>query len=222
MAIDSAYATAAEYRTGISPNKTDTASDTEIDNDLLAITRWLNTELGRETAGFNKDAANVARTYYGPYTGPIDPDAENPWRLARGNRELYIDELVSVSSVQTDEDGDGTVDTTWTKDTDYQLMPLNAAVGPEARPYTALYIPDWTTQRLRWPPGRLITITGVWGWPAVPPAIKRATIQLAAILRIESPRATSQVNDIGAVVGTSFAAQSIVQSLVRNYARIPV
>lgn len=222
MAIDSAYATAAEYRAGISPQKSDASHDEEIENDLLAITRYINTELGRSETGFNKDAAAVTRTYMGKYAGFVDPDSENPWKYARGNRLLCIDELVSVTSVQTDEDGDGTVDTSWTLNTDYQLYPLNAALGPEPRPYIALYIPDWTTQQMRWPPGRLIAVNGIWGWPAVPPAIKRACIQLTAILRLESPRATSQVNDVGAVLSTSGVAQSIIQRLMQNYAKVSV
>lgn len=221
-AITDAYATAEEYRQGISPQKTDTSDDTEIDLDLLAVTRHLNNELGRSETGFNKDAAAVTRQYLGPYSGSVNPEAENPWKYARGQRLLYIDELVSVTSVQTDEDGDGTVDTSWTKDTDYQLFPLNADKGPEPRPYTALFIPDWTTQRLRWPPGRLVAINGVWGWPSVPPAIKRACIQLTAILRLESPRATSQINDVGAVLATSGVAQGIIQRLAQNYGRISV
>ncbi len=219
MAITDAYCTATEYRAGISPQKSDTSDDAEILLDLTAITRYLETELGRF---FTKDAAAVARSYYPQYSGSINPEAENPWRGARGNRTLYIDDLVSVTSVASDEDGDGVVDTTWTKDTDYQLYPLNAALGPEPRPYSALFIPDWSTTRLRWPPGRIVTVTAVWGWPAIPAAIKRAVIQLTAILRLESPRATSQINDVGAVLATSGVAQGIIQRLFQNYARITV
>jgi len=221
-AITDAYATAVEYRSGISPQKTDDSDDDEILLDLTAVTRHLNNELGRSETGFNKDAAAVTRQYLGPYSGAIYPDSENPWKYARGQRLLYIDDLVSVTTVQTDEDGDGTVDTSWTVNTDYQLFPLNAALGAEPRPYTALYIPDWTTQQLRWPPGRLIAVNGVWGWPSVPPAIKRACIQLTAILRLESPRATSQINDVGAVLATSGVAQGIIEKLARNYGRISV
>lgn len=219
MAVTDPYCTALEYRSGISPQKTDDSDDAEILIDLTAITRYLETELGRF---FTKDAAAIARSYYPEHSGTINPEAENPWRNARGVRSLYIDDLVSVTSVLTDEDGDGVVETAWVKDTDYQLYPLNADKGPEPRPYTVLFIPDWSTTRLRWPPGRLVTVTAVWGWPAVPAAIKRATIQLTAILRLESPRATSQINDVGAVLATSGAAQGIVQRLAQNYARISV
>lgn len=220
-AITDAYASATEYRTGISPHKTDTTDDAEILNDLVAITRYIEKRLDRF---FGKDAAAVARSYYPPYTGYINAEAENPWRYARGGRTLWLDgdDLVSVTGVMTDENGDGTVDTAWTVNVDYQLWPLNAALGPEPKPYKMLYIPTWPNSRLRWPPGRLVTVTGVWGWPAIPAAVKRGVIQLTAILRLETPRATAQVNDIGEVLAMSPQASGIVQELIRHYGKISV
>src|SRR5512146_107719 len=110
MAITDAYETAANYRAVV--DKDDVADDLEIQTDLVAVSRYIDSELNRN-AGFSKDAAAVARSYYPTYSGVVNAEAENPWRTARGTRTLYIDDLVSVPSVQTDEDGDGTVETSW-------------------------------------------------------------------------------------------------------------
>lgn len=69
-----------------------------------------------------------------------------------------------------------------------------------------------------WP--YLAEVTAIFGWPAVPKGIERATIDLTAILRLESPRATSHITEsIDTVVGTSFEAQKIVDELSRVYAK---
>src|ERR1700682_249380 len=127
MAISDAYATAAEYRTGISPNKVDTSSDGEILNDMTAISRFVERKTGRF---FTKDAAPVARDFYAPSSGPVYPEAENPWKYAgKYSRTLHLDtDLVSVSTLLTDDNGTGTPATTWAA-TDYQLLPLNADKG---------------------------------------------------------------------------------------------
>jgi hypothetical protein len=91
-------------------------------------------------------------------------------------------DLVSVSALATDEDGDGTWETTWVP-ADYQLLPLNPTAAPETRPYTEIEaltrqfpvvcgVGAGRRDRLR--------ITGVWGWPAVPYGIVQATLILAA------------------------------------------
>lgn len=50
---------------------------------------------------------------------------------------VEIDECLSVSAVATDQDGDGTYETTWTSVTDYWLGPRNAA--QKGRPYESLH-----------------------------------------------------------------------------------
>lgn len=91
-------------------------------------------------------------------------------------------DLVSVTSLKTDASGDGVFETTWAT-TDYQLHPVNPTAGPEQRPYrqvkavgTLLFpLPVPTLMR-----SDLIQVTGVWGWPSVPYAIRQAAAVLAA------------------------------------------
>lgn len=217
--LTGAYATAAEYRTSLTPQKSDTGDDTAILRDLTVITRFVEQKCGRF---FGKDSVDVARDFIAPATGPVYPEAENPWKFAgRYNKTLYLpdSDLVSVTSVYTDENGDGTPE--MLRDpSQYQLWPLNADKGPEPRPYAALVIPEWaTTGLLGWPPGRLVRVTGIWGWPAIPLPVKAGVIQLTAILRLETPRASQTVNDLGQVIGMSPQARSIVRELVGVYQR---
>jgi hypothetical protein len=216
VAVTDAYATAAEYRTGITPPKTDTGSDGEILIDLTAVTRWTEQQLGRF---FTKDASAVARDFVVPASGPIYAEAENPWKFAgKASSILHLDtDLVSVSSIVTDDNGDGTPETTWLT-TDYTLLPTNSDKGPEPRPYSAIAATSYGAQ-YGWPTGRLVRVTGVWGWPAIPVPVKRAVINMTAILRIESPRATQTINDAGDVLGMSADCKNIVRELARVYTR---
>ena len=88
-------------------------------------------------------------------------------------------DLVSVSAVKTDTSGDGTFATTLSA-SDYRLLPYNVAAAPETLPYnevrlTSGYFPAGG-------PGRpdTVQITGIWGWPKVPAAIRSAAAILAA------------------------------------------
>lgn len=93
-------------------------------------------------------------------------------------------DLVSASAVKTDTAGDGTYATTWSV-TDYQLLPYNPAAAPEQRPYDEIRAvgsktfpyPCGSTSRLD-----TVQITGIWGWPKVPMAVKQATAIIATDL----------------------------------------
>jgi hypothetical protein len=201
VAVSDAYASAATYRAMLS--KTDTADDSEILSDLTAVSRFMERKLGRF---FTTDADNVNRVYQATlYTNQP--------------KSLFTDDLVSVDHIKVDTDDDGSFgdETAWAS-TDYELLPRNAADGPEAGPYTEVFIPSWSTQNL-WGQHR-VEIGGKFGWPSVPSAIERACVQLTGILRLETPRATRSVN-IGTetTLETSRQAQEIVSHLMNVYAK---
>lgn len=189
MALSDAYATAAEYRA--LTDRTSNADDATIERDLRAVSRYIDRVLGR-TLGFKQDASDVARIY-----------------AMRGGTQLAIDDHVSVTSVER-ETSQGVY--TAIPASSYALRPRNAATGPEARPY-------WVIEFLRDipRPGQLVRVTGKGGWPATPPAITVATIELTALLRIESPRATSTITEVNQVLTTSRSAQNILDGLLREY-----
>lgn len=88
-------------------------------------------------------------------------------------------DLVSASAVKTDTAGDGTFATTLSA-SDYRLLPYNPSAAPETLPYDEVrLISGW------YPIGTVgrpdtVQITGIWGWPRVPAAIRSAAAILAA------------------------------------------
>jgi hypothetical protein len=208
MAISDAYASAAEYRTRT--EKTDTGDDAVVLLDLKAVSRIIDRRLGLSRSGFNVDAGNVTRIF------KPDPLAADPTIL-----KIPPLSAAPVSiTIDTDQDGSFSDESALniTQLTgDVMLMPTDTLDGPEAQPYTELHTTPWGAYSAGWPVGLWVQVVGRWGWPAVPEAIKMAAINLTAIARLETPRATSQISDIGTVVGVSTAAQTIIDDLFRVY-----
>lgn len=95
---------------------------------------------------------------------------------------LNIDDIVTLTTgatVQIDIDGDGIFETTWTRNTDYLLEPLNAQA--DGWPYQWIRIHPRSAQRFPvWP--RSVQVTGQFGWPTVPVNVKEATLIMAVRL----------------------------------------
>jgi hypothetical protein len=105
--------------------------------------------------------------------------------------ELFIDDLITATSVTVDQDGDGTYDLTWVEGTDFLLDPANAPL--EGRPKRSLLIRQsggftyprgnrWFFESFgqRFPRyERAVKIVGTWGWPAVPPQVTQAAVFIA-------------------------------------------
>lgn len=111
---------------------------------------------------------------------------------------LEIDDLISLSVLQTS-DGDD-FGTTWAAK-DFQLEPLNGVVdGLTNHPATRIRAVDdyiWNVLDGE----ATVRITGVFGWPAVPTAVKQATVIHASRLmkRNDSPLGIAGFGDMGAV-----------------------
>lgn len=94
---------------------------------------------------------------------------------------LRVDDLLSVTTLKTDEDGDRTYEVTWAT-TDYYLEPINAPLL--GRPYTRIEV-DSVNGDYRFPTSvqRGVQIAGSWGYcTATPAPIKEATLLLSARL----------------------------------------
>lgn len=102
----------------------------------------------------------------------------------------HIDDLVAVTAMTTDPNGDGTFPQTWTEGVDFQLAygpdEYNAMATGEPRPFREVHVIGGGSQFFPyyWPLTRAdrIKIAGTWGWPAVPPAVTHASLILAADL----------------------------------------
>ncbi len=202
MAVTDAYATAAEYRTRTTKN--DTGDDATILTQLTAVSRLLDKECGRF---FNQDAAVVARIFDG-----------------NGLGRLYIDDVATLTGlvVKVDLNADydyADTDETLTKDTHYWIGPANAARGSEPRPYRILEIVPSNGRLTRWPEQlRAVEVTAQFGWPAVPGAIKEATIFITRELRdMQEAGATFQLQDIENAIRLSPQAFSLMQRIKREY-----
>lgn len=143
----------------------DDLDDAQIDAACEAASRWIDGWCGTQFG-----QVSATRTYV-----PDDPYC------------LEVDDLVSVTTLKTDATGDGVFETTWAL-SDYQLLPINPAVGPEARPYTEIravgtqLFPYLCRRPYQLARDDRVEVAGVWGWPATPAAVKEAAAVLAGDL----------------------------------------
>ena len=89
----------------------------------------------------------------------IDPFSER--RLA-GVHSLAVGDLISVTTLKTDDDGDRTFETTWDASRDYYLAPVNAPTVP--KPYSHIEA-DGINGRYWFPPHiKGVELVGEFGW----------------------------------------------------------
>ena len=129
-----------------------------------------------------------------------------------------IDDLTTLTTLQTS-DGDN-FGTTWAAK-DYQLEPLNGVVdGLTGYPATRIRaVDDFLFNYLDGE--ATVRIAGVWGWSAVPTAVKQATVIQAARIfkRNDSPLGIAGFGEMGAIrVGTQLDPD--VKQLIEAYRKV--
>lgn len=132
------------------------------------------------------------------------------------------DDLVSVTTLKVDYDGDGVFETTWTQGTDYALEVSPGHYNPAAKgeqwPYTGFTILGPKLIPYTWPWSHLdrIQITGVFGWPAIPSAVRQATLIAAAdLFRLkDAPFGIAGFGEFGVV---RIQANPRVMQLLKRY-----
>lgn len=125
----------------------------------------------------------------------FDQTTETRYFTPTGSWYTEVDDIVSVTSIATDIDGNRTYTETWSA-TDYELE--NANASGRSWPYTEIVIAPNGTKSfpvLR----RGLRVAGVWGWPAVPQPVTEATILMTIRLfkRIDAPYGIVGSNDLG-------------------------
>lgn len=129
-----------------------------------------------------------------------------------------VDDLAGTAiSVYTSTSANGTYDVTWAT-TDYQLEPVTTS-GITA-PFTRIravgnyLFPDAYGETT-------VKVTGVFGWPEVPPSIIQAAVIQASRLfkRLDSPLGVAGVSDIG-VMRVSRGLDPDVAQLVAPFKRV--
>lgn len=174
------YATLAEFKAAVGILTSDTADDTALQAVLDATDTLIDLYCDRKT-GFG--TASETRYY-----------------TADDYRYVLTDDLVSVTTLSTDDDANGTYETTWTANTDFRLAPVNASL--DGFPYTAI------ETSVTWPrnfPKDVylgVKVVGVFGFPAVPAAVKQAEIIQANAVWVSrtSPYAVVGSQELGGIL----------------------
>ena len=180
MAITNGYATLADLKAAL--RITDSVDDSLIEISIEAASREIDGHCNRvfySTSG--------TRVY-----NPVDTFVTN------------TDDIVSVTTLKTSSNAE-VYDQTW-KTSDFQLEPLNGVSGGLVQPYTRIravgdyLFPIWSVGSTynNFAP---VQVVGVFGWSAVPTAVKQATILLAMrqFKRYDSPLGVAGFGDLGAI-----------------------
>jgi len=189
------YATLAEFKSAI--GITDSTDDTPLQSVLDATDALIDLYCDRKQ-GFG--TATETRYY--------NADA---WEYC------LTDDLVSVTTLSTDDLADGTYSTTWTAGTDYNLAPGNAAL--DGWPYTQIDASVTYPKNFPKEVYRGVKVVGVFGWPAVPQAVKQAAlIQAGAVWSSRtSPFGVIGSADLGGILRQTRALHPEAQVLLESF-----
>lgn len=197
-----AYATLSELKTFVGIPVADTVDDTALQ---LAL-----------------DAANLQVDGYTDRTFGADASPTVRWYTATESGQLMVDPISTTTGlvVATDENGDGTAETTWTINTDYRLEPINAVAAGE--PWTRIVAlgTRWFP-RLQYRPG--VSVTARFGWPGgvAPAPVKLATLIQASRLfkRKDAPFGVAGSVEFGSEMRLLNEVDRDAQNLLRPYRR---
>jgi hypothetical protein len=190
------YATLAELKAslGITDNTDNTALESVLDSADELINNYVDTKVG-----FGRTSSQTR--YY----------------TADRFDFVLTDPIVSISQLATDVNGDGTYSQTWTSN-DYILAPRNAAL--DNRPYTEIDTSPFSNADYNFPVGYLeVKVTGIFGWPSVPAAVKQAAlIQAGAIWASRTaPFGAVGSESLGGVLRMSAALHPEARALLEAY-----
>jgi hypothetical protein len=175
MAISNGYATLSEVKASL--RLTDTIDDALLETAIESASRMIDGFTARTFSNAGTAVRNFAAT-----------DEIN----------LIIDDAITVTQVASTDEVGGTY-TIW-KPTDFQLEPINSRSDGLYMPFTSIRaVNDYL-----WPvvdQQALVRITAVYGFPAVPIAIKQATVIQSSRLykRLDSPLGVAGFGDMGAI-----------------------
>jgi hypothetical protein len=194
LAISNGYATLADVKAAL--RISDTIDDSLLETAIESASRLVDGYAGR-----NFFSGGTAVRYFTPATEIV----------------TEIDDLQTLTTLEVSGNLNGTFDQTWSA-TDYQLEPLNGKVdGLTGWPYTSIRAVGQFAFGTNIGEAS-VKVTGVWGWAAVPTAVKQATIIQASRIfkRLDSPLGVLSSPDLGYIrVGTRLDPD--VQQLVEPY-----
>lgn len=178
MAITNGYCTLQEFKDRLGNlTSTDAARDRYIEQMIEAASRWIDTY--------------CSRRFYAA--------TETLYFTAKESATLKVTDLISVTTLKTDADGDRTYETTWAT-TDYDLMPYN---------YTPKQWIEVTPNGLNYFPTlkKGVEIVGSWGYASTTPdAVNEACL----LKSMQLYKRRVGINEVGG--GNSVTGQTVVPS----------
>ena len=182
MAITNGYASLDDARRQAGVLSTaDTADDARLEAIVTAVSRHIDNWTGRR---FYQSTADEVRYF-----------------TAECDERVDVGDLISVTSLRTDYNGDRVYESTWST-SDYELEPVNARYMPQPEPYSHIYATP--AADYSFPAGlrRGVQVTGRWGYStAVPDVVREAClIQVGRLFRRrDSPFGVAGTIDQGTV-----------------------
>jgi hypothetical protein len=190
------YATLSQVKAAL--RITDQIDDSLLNTSIDAASRWVDGWCGRT---FTKASGTSTKDYVP--SGRMEP--------------LFVNDLTTVVSIRIDEDLDRTF-TTLLNPIDFQLEPVNGSFGNGFPFYIIRPQEDgyWPTSYGR----ATVRVQATYGWPAIPDAVREATILQASRLytRLDSPLGIAGFGDMGAM-RVSFKGDPDVTMLLAPYRR---
>lgn len=201
MPVDNGYATLGELKSWldldpVAPHKNDALYEAVVNG----VSRY-----------FDK----FCRRHFYQVVEARDFEATDYYTLMLGT----FNDLAVLTALTTDDDGDGVFETAWAV-ADFDLFPKNTKAGPELRPWREVKAIGrrFPMARIAGSRTHLVRLTGTWGWPAIPDAVKQAAkIQMSRVAkRKEAPEGILGLNQFG-VLRVSSKMDPDVRDLLGPY-----
>lgn len=171
---------------------------------ITAASRLIDREVGGWANYFYPSTADETRYYDG-----------------NGEEEIYVDPIVSLTSVYVSEGGGRASSdyTAWTQDTDFYIMPYNYSALDV--PIQALVIDNDSGSKGTWGTVRKgIKITGVFGYSSYPPADIQQAAKITAMRWFMRAKQSWQDTSVNAAMGEMLYTQSLdpdVKEILKPY-----
>lgn len=194
MAITNGYLTRNELKAALAIGTADTADDTLLDEIVNTSSRLIDEYTGQFFYAITGGTATFTpETYYTVNTLPF----------------------TSVTTLKTDEDGDGLYEITWSA-TDYQALPSNAPTF--GQPYTRIEVRPTGTRAFPINLTSSVQIVGNFGWSSCPSEVAQAaTIQATTIYEArKSPFGIAGATETG-IIRMSSRMHPEAQLLLEGY-----
>jgi len=193
MTIANGYLTLAEFKSRLEIPIATTTWDTELEIIVEGVSRAIEEYCNRI---FYKTSA--ATRYYTP----------------KSARFCVVDDLITITTLKTDDDIDGVYETTWTTD-DYTLWPYNET------PYQGIETTLYGNQFFSPIIPRSVQIVGDFGFSAIPTNVKQAAMLWCSRLwkRRDSPLGIEGTSQFGIIRLMAGEDPDIIK-LLRPYVRM--